>query len=143
MQAAFAMKPGSILQGFQAFPSFPKWLGKLSTTGKNKRLTQEIVSHTMENIGQVLCYWCVLVCFLLFHLLFLLFHCFIHIVSCFMSIWEFFNLNTYIYLCNQLFYCCIALFYRVLSLFAWHMCPICHAFWLRLYWKMAVPVLVG
>ncbi len=51
-QAALCMRPGSILQGFQSFPNFPKWLGKISTTGKQKRLTHEIVSHTMENIGQ-------------------------------------------------------------------------------------------
>jgi replication factor C subunit 1 len=51
VQAAFSVRVGSLLQGFQAFPAFPKWLGKNSTTGKTKRLTQELCFHTMENIG--------------------------------------------------------------------------------------------
>lgn len=46
------MRVGSIIQGFQAFPNFPKWLGKYSTTSKTKRLTQELVFHTLQQIGQ-------------------------------------------------------------------------------------------
>jgi len=51
VQAAFSVRVGSLIQGFQAFPSFPKWLGKNSTTSKSRRLTQELCFHTMENVG--------------------------------------------------------------------------------------------
>lgn len=52
IQAATAVRVGHIVQGFQAFPTFPAWLGKYSTTGKMKRLTSEIVTHTSLAIGQ-------------------------------------------------------------------------------------------
>jgi replication factor C subunit 1 len=51
-QAAFSCRVGSIIKGFQAFPQFPQWLGKNSTTGKFKRLTQELVLHSSLAIGQ-------------------------------------------------------------------------------------------
>jgi replication factor C subunit 1 len=35
-----------------AFPAFPQWLGKNSTTGKQRRLTTEIVTHTSLQVGQ-------------------------------------------------------------------------------------------
>jgi replication factor C subunit 1 len=40
------------VQGFQGFPTFPQWLGKYSTTNKSKRLTQELVVHTLASIRQ-------------------------------------------------------------------------------------------
>lgn len=52
IQAATAVRVGHLVQGFQAFPTFPAWLGKYSTTGKMKRLTSEIVTHTSLAIGQ-------------------------------------------------------------------------------------------
>lgn len=51
VQAAFSLRVGTLIQGFQAFPAFPKWLGKNSTTSKSKRLTQELCFHSMEKIG--------------------------------------------------------------------------------------------
>jgi replication factor C subunit 1 len=51
-QAMLSVRVGSIIQGFAGFPSFPSWLGKYSTTGKKKRLTQELVTHTNLKIGQ-------------------------------------------------------------------------------------------
>jgi replication factor C subunit 1 len=52
-QAVFASKVGYHIQGFQAFPAFPSWLGKYSQTTKRSRLTKEIVHHTSLSIGQV------------------------------------------------------------------------------------------
>ena len=52
IQAAFATKVGSYTKGWMAFPQFPAWLGKYSTTNKMKRLTSELVNHTMLKIGQ-------------------------------------------------------------------------------------------
>jgi replication factor C subunit 1 len=52
VQAAMSVRAGSIVHGFQAFPSFPSWLGKNSTKTKKRRLTQEIVLHTSLSIGQ-------------------------------------------------------------------------------------------
>ncbi len=54
-QAAFSVKVGFHVQGFQAFPSFPAWLGKYSSTTKKQRLTKEIVHHTCLSVGQVYC----------------------------------------------------------------------------------------
>ena len=51
-QAMLSVRVGSIIQGFAGFPNFPSWLGKYSTTGKKKRLTQELVTHTNLKIGQ-------------------------------------------------------------------------------------------
>jgi replication factor C subunit 1 len=51
-QAALTLKVGNHVQGFQGFPTFPQWLGKYSTTNKSKRLTQEIVVHTIVSIRQ-------------------------------------------------------------------------------------------
>jgi replication factor C subunit 1 len=51
-QAALSMRVGSIVQGYQNFPTFPQWLGKNSTTSKNKRLTQELVIHTLLRARQ-------------------------------------------------------------------------------------------
>lgn len=54
VQAAFALRVGDALQGghVSGFPSFPAWLGKFSTTSKKRRLTQELVAHSMEKIAQ-------------------------------------------------------------------------------------------
>jgi hypothetical protein len=52
-QAAFSVKVGCHIQGFQPFPSFPAWLGKYSATSRKYRLTKEIVHHTALSIGQV------------------------------------------------------------------------------------------
>jgi replication factor C subunit 1 len=52
IMSAFAVKAGSVVRGFQPFPTFPAWLGKFSTTGKSMRLTQEIIYHTSLSIGQ-------------------------------------------------------------------------------------------
>ena len=52
-QAVFCVRAGAFVQGFQAFPGFPAWLGKTSTTSKMNRLTKEIVHHTALSIGQV------------------------------------------------------------------------------------------
>jgi replication factor C subunit 1 len=52
-QAAFCVRAGARVQGFQAFPQFPAWLGKNSSAGKMSRLTKEIVHHTSLSIGQV------------------------------------------------------------------------------------------
>ena len=38
--------------GFQAFPTFPQWLGKYSTQNKSRRLTNELVTHSQLSIGQ-------------------------------------------------------------------------------------------
>ena len=51
-QAVMAVRVGALCNGFQAFPAFPQWLGKQSTTGKMKRLTNEIVTHTALTAGQ-------------------------------------------------------------------------------------------
>jgi len=51
-QAALSLRVGSIVQGYQSFPTFPQWLGKNSTTTKNKRLTQELVVHTLLKARQ-------------------------------------------------------------------------------------------
>jgi len=51
-QAAMCLRVGYLVQGFQGFPQFPSWLGKNSTTTKKKRLTKEIVSHSLLSIGQ-------------------------------------------------------------------------------------------
>lgn len=51
-QAALCLRAGSKVNGFQAFPSFPAWLGKHSTRSKMTRLTKEIVHHTSLFIGQ-------------------------------------------------------------------------------------------
>eukprot|EP01041_Mallomonas_annulata_P001643 gene1643-3182_t len=53
LQAAMSMRVGDLIQGSpNLFPSFPQWLGKNSSTGKARRLTNEIVVHTMLAIGQ-------------------------------------------------------------------------------------------
>ena len=49
----FAVRAGSLVQGFMPFPAFPGWLGKNSSRGKYKRLTQELVLHSSLSIGQV------------------------------------------------------------------------------------------
>lgn len=51
-QAAMAVRAGSIVHGFQSFPTFPQWLGKYSSTGKSRRLVQELVLHTSMSISQ-------------------------------------------------------------------------------------------
>ena len=51
-QAAQAVRVGSLTSGFQAFPTFPQWLGKYSTQNKSRRLTNELVTHSQLNIGQ-------------------------------------------------------------------------------------------
>jgi replication factor C subunit 1 len=51
-QGMLSIRVGSIINGFQAFPNFPSWLGKNSTTSKKNRLTQELVHHTTLAIGQ-------------------------------------------------------------------------------------------
>jgi replication factor C subunit 1 len=51
-QGAFAVRTGSIVDGFQAFPAFPSWLGKNSTTGKSNRQVSELVTHTSIAIRQ-------------------------------------------------------------------------------------------
>ena len=50
--AMFAVRAGSLVQGFMPFPAFPGWLGKNSSRGKYKRLTQELVLHSSLAIGQ-------------------------------------------------------------------------------------------
>ena len=50
--AAMSVRAGVCINGYLGFPSFPQWLGKNSTAGKSKRLTQEIVHHTSLSIGQ-------------------------------------------------------------------------------------------
>ena len=40
--AGLAVRTGVCINGFQSFPTFPAWLGKNSTAGKCKRLTQEV-----------------------------------------------------------------------------------------------------
>lgn len=52
-QAVFCVRAGAFVQGFQAFPGFPAWLGKNSSANKMSRLTKEIVHHTSLSIGQV------------------------------------------------------------------------------------------
>lgn len=51
-QAAMCLAVGSHIRGFQGFPTFPAWLGKNSTTGRIRRLVQELVTHTSLSIGQ-------------------------------------------------------------------------------------------
>ena len=51
-QAMLAVKVGHHSSGFLGFPSFPAWLGKNSTTSKNKRLVHELVLHTSLSIAQ-------------------------------------------------------------------------------------------
>jgi replication factor C subunit 1 len=53
-QAVLSLKVGHKITGFQAFPSFPAWLGKYSSTTKKNRLTKEIVHHTALSISQVI-----------------------------------------------------------------------------------------
>lgn len=50
--AAFALRAGSFVQGYQAFPEFTAWMGKNSTRGKKFRLTQEVALHAMLSTGQ-------------------------------------------------------------------------------------------
>ena len=50
--AAMGVRAGGCINGYLGFPSFPQWLGKNSTAGKSKRLTQEVVHHTSLSIGQ-------------------------------------------------------------------------------------------
>ena len=50
--AAMGVHAGFFINGYLGFPAFPQWLGKNSTAGKSKRLTQEIVHHTSLSIGQ-------------------------------------------------------------------------------------------
>jgi replication factor C subunit 1 len=52
-QAVFCVRAGAFVQGFQAFPGFPAWLGKNSSASKMARMTKEIVHHTALTIGQV------------------------------------------------------------------------------------------
>ena len=52
----FAVRAGSLVQGFMPFPAFPGWLGKNSSRGKYRRLTQELVLHSSLSIGQVMVY---------------------------------------------------------------------------------------
>lgn len=52
VQAAMAVRVGHKVRGFQSFPTFPQWLGKYSSTGKTRRLTQELVLHTSTSIAQ-------------------------------------------------------------------------------------------
>lgn len=54
LQAALSVKVGFQVQGLQAFPFFPAWLGKSSTTLKKQRLIEDIVHHTSLSLGQVL-----------------------------------------------------------------------------------------
>ena len=51
-QAVMAVRVGALCNGWQAFPTFPQWLGKQSTTGKMRRLTSEIVMHSALSCGQ-------------------------------------------------------------------------------------------
>lgn len=51
-QAAAAVNAGARVRGFQSYPTFPQWLGKYSSTGKCRRLTQELVLHTALTISQ-------------------------------------------------------------------------------------------
>jgi replication factor C subunit 1 len=51
-QAAFGLRVGSLVDGFQAFPTFPGWLGKNSSRGKSHRLVSELVTHTSIAIRQ-------------------------------------------------------------------------------------------
>ena len=51
-QAVFTCRVGALCNGFQAFPTFPQWLGKNSTTSKLKRMTNELVYHTLLQVGQ-------------------------------------------------------------------------------------------
>jgi len=51
-QAVFSMQVGNFIQGFQAFPAFPMWLGKNSARGKRYRLINELVNHSSLSIGQ-------------------------------------------------------------------------------------------
>jgi len=51
-QAMFCVRAGACVQGFQAFPTFPAWLGKQSTQSKLRRLTNELVHHTALSVGQ-------------------------------------------------------------------------------------------
>uniref|UniRef100_S4RTR9 Replication factor C subunit 1 n=1 Tax=Petromyzon marinus TaxID=7757 RepID=S4RTR9_PETMA len=46
-QAIFAsVIPGELMRGYMSqFPSFPSWLGRHSTTGKNARILQELTMH--------------------------------------------------------------------------------------------------
>lgn len=52
VQAAFSVRVGSIVNGFQPFPTFPAWLGKYSSTSKRKRLVTDVVHHTSLAVGQ-------------------------------------------------------------------------------------------
>lgn len=51
-QAVFCLAVGQPIAGFQAFPAFPAWLGKYSTTNKTARLVRELVQHTSLSVGQ-------------------------------------------------------------------------------------------
>ena len=51
-QAVMTLRVGALVNGWQAFPTFPAWLGKNSTMGKLKRMTNELVHHTLLQVGQ-------------------------------------------------------------------------------------------
>lgn len=51
-QGMMSVRVGHLTSGFQAFPTFPQWLGKYSTQNKSRRLTNELVAHTQLQIGQ-------------------------------------------------------------------------------------------
>lgn len=51
-QGMMSVRVGHLTSGFQAFPTFPQWLGKFSTQNKSRRLTNELVAHTQLQIGQ-------------------------------------------------------------------------------------------
>eukprot|EP00981_Chlorochromonas_danica_P000348 scaffold90_cov163-Ochromonas_danica.AAC.3 len=51
-QAASCLAVGNPIAGFQAFPTFPAWLGKFSSTNKTSRLVREIVQHSSLSVGQ-------------------------------------------------------------------------------------------
>jgi len=50
--AAFTLRVGSLIQGYQGFPDFSSWMGKNSSKGRKHRLTQEIALHSMLSTGQ-------------------------------------------------------------------------------------------
>lgn len=52
IQGIMNVRVGHLTSGYQAFPTFPQWLGKFSTQNKSRRLTNELVAHTQLHIGQ-------------------------------------------------------------------------------------------
>ena len=50
--AAFTLRVGSLIQGYQGFPDFSAWMGKNSSKGRKHRLTQELSLHSMLATGQ-------------------------------------------------------------------------------------------